>query len=379
MSPTDRPYSFVVYGATGFTGQLVAKNLPERLRQLPWAVAGRNQAKLQDVIKALPSDLREPDIILADASDPSSLAAMCEKTKVVITTVGPYALYGEDLLSACVQANTSYCDITGEPAFVSKSIENYHEEAQARGIRIVHCCGFDSIPADLGTYYTLKKLQGNGIKVHGYVTVHGEFSGGTWASALNAMAGSKQNFSLVPKGGLKRGPTMPGVHKAFCQKGGWGLPMPVIDPAIVRRSAFVRGDYPNGFSYKQYLRTKSAMSAVSLGTSVGAVVMGAQFKPLRKFLESKKPSGAGPSEETRSKSFFRVEFYGTNEAGQEVRARVSGGDAGYDETSKMLGECASLLVFDEGEAHRGVLTPASAFGDALIESLQARNIRFEYL
>ena len=113
MSPTDRPYSFVVYGATGFTGQLVAKNLPERLRQLPWAVAGRNQAKLQDVIKALPSDLREPDIILSDASDPSSLAAMCEKTKVVITTVGPYALYGEDLLSACVQANTSYCDITG--------------------------------------------------------------------------------------------------------------------------------------------------------------------------------------------------------------------------------------------------------------------------
>lgn len=379
MSPTDRPYAFVLYGATGFTGQLVARNLPERLRQLPWAVAGRNQTKLQEMVKALPSDLRTPDIILADAGDRQSLLTMCEQAKVLITTVGPYALYGEALLEACVQSNTSYCDITGEPAFVSASIQRHHDEAQARGIRIVHCCGFDSIPADLGTYYTLKKLQGAGIKVHGYVTVHGEFSGGTWASALNAMAGSKQNFRLVPKGGLKRGPTMPGFHKALCQKGGWGLPMPVIDPAIVRRSAYVRGDYPEGFSYKQYLRTKSAMSAASLGTSVGAVVVGAQFKPLRKFLESKRPSGAGPSAETRSKSFFRVEFFGTNDAGQEVRARVSGGDAGYDETSKMLGECACLLVFDEGEAHRGVLTPASAFGDALIENLQARNIRFEYL
>ena len=172
---------------------------------------------------------------------------------------------------------------------------------------------------------------------------------------------------------------MPGFHRANTVKGGWGLPMPVIDPAIVRRSAYVRGDYPQGFSYKQYLRMGSAMKAATLTASIGAVVMGAQVKPIRKLLESKRPSGAGPSEETRNKSFFRVEFFGTNDQGEEVRARVSGGDAGYDETSKMLGECASLLVFDEGETHRGVLTPASAFGDALIESLQARNIRFEYL
>ena len=379
MSITDRPYAFVLYGATGFTGQLVARNLPARMRDLPWAVAGRNQSKLQEVVRALPSDLREPELIIADAGDAGSLAKMCESTKVLITTVGPYALYGEELLEACVRAETSYCDITGEPAFVSKSIEQHHEAAKARGIRIVHCCGFDSIPADLGTFYTLKKLKGDGIKVHGYVTAHGEFSGGTWASALNAMADSKANFRLVPKGGLKRGPQMPGFHRANTVKGGWGLPMPVIDPAIVRRSAYVRGDYPQGFSYKQYLRMGSAMKAATLTASIGAVVMGAQVKPIRKLLESKRPSGAGPSEETRNKSFFRVEFFGTNDQGEEVRARVSGGDAGYDETSKMLGECASLLVFDEGETHRGVLTPASAFGDALIENLQARNIRFEYL
>ena len=142
MSPTERPYDFVIYGATGFTGELVAHNLSDRMRTRPWAVAGRNQTKLQDMVKRLPKDLSVPDIILADAKEPESLRSMCEKTKVVITTVGPYALYGEPLLEACITAGTHYCDITGEPAFVSKSIEIYHERAKERGIRILHCCGF---------------------------------------------------------------------------------------------------------------------------------------------------------------------------------------------------------------------------------------------
>ena len=379
MSPTERPYDFVIYGATGFTGELVAHNLSDRMRTRSWAVAGRNQTKLQDMVKRLPKDLSVPDIILADAKEPESLRSMCEKTKVVITTVGPYALYGEPLLEACITAGTHYCDITGEPAFVSKSIEIYHERAKERGIRILHCCGFDSIPADLGTYFTLKKLRGNGIKLYGYVTVHGEFSGGTWASALNAMNEGKTPARLVPKGGLSRGPQMPGIHRALSTKSGWGLPMPVIDAQIVRRSAFIRGDYPRGFSYRQYLKTKSALKAAGISSSVGALVLGAQFKPIQKILEARKPSGVGPSAATREKSFFRVEFVGTNDAGETVRARVSGGDPGYDETSKMLGECASLLVFEEGEDHTGVLTPAAAFGDALVERLEARNIRFEYL
>ena len=379
MSPTQRPYDFVIYGATGFTGQLVAHNLSERMRTRNWAVAGRNQAKLQDMVKQLPSDLSVPDIIIADASEPKTLKAMCEQAKVIITTVGPYALYGEPLLKACVDAGTHYCDITGEPAFVSKSIATYHEAAKARGIRILHCCGFDSIPADLGAFYALKKLKGEGIKLYGYVTVHGEFSGGTWASALNAMHEGKTPVRLVPKGGLSRGPQMPNIHKALSVKAGWGLPMPVIDAQIVRRSAFLRGDYPRGFSYRQYLKTKSAIKAATITSSVGALVLGAQLKPVQKLLEARKPSGAGPTAETREKSFFRVEFYGTNQAGDTVRARVSGGDPGYDETSKMLGECASLLVFEEGESHAGVLTPAAAFGDALISQLESRNIRFEYL
>lgn len=193
------------------------------------------------------------------------------------------------------------------------------------------------------------------------------------------MAGPKAPISLTPKGSFERGPRMPGFHRARGAVGGFALPMPVIDPQIVRRSAYLRGDYPERFSYRQYLRVKSRLQAASITGSVAAVALGAQLGPVRKRLVAAKASGTGPSPETRAQSSFRVDFFATQPNGQSVQTRVSGGDPGYDETSKMLGECAGLLVFEEGERRSGVLTPAAAFGESLQATLQARNIRFEVL
>jgi len=388
-SNDSRHFDLVIFGATGFTGQLVAEYFARHvpLTEVRWAIAGRNLEKLIEVRERLTQI--EPAcerlaVLSADTSSDESLLTMAKDTQVILTTVGPYAEYGEPLVRACVEAGTDYCDITGEPSFVSSIQQKYQEAAVKAGVRIVNCCGFDSIPADAGALFTVLQLESEEPKrVRAFVTARGKYSGGTWHSAIKAMAelrSTSQPKKSSTAGGEKSSKTRwnrPGVHQEQAVKG-WGLPMPVIDPLIVKRSSRSHDAYGDGFGYGQYLRVGSLKKAMGMMAGVAGVFVGAQFKPTRKWLLGRLQPGQGPDEETRNKSSFTVTFVG--EAGAErVITAVSGGDAGYTETSKMLSECGLMLVQNRENLpdRSGILTPVEAFGEGLIHRLVSRGIAFD--
>lgn len=385
----SREFDIVIFGATGFTGQLVAeyfaKNVP--LSEISWAIAGRNLEKLIQVragLTLIDPTCQELAVLSADSANADSLLTMTKSTKVVLSTVGPYAEYGEPLVRACVEGGTDYCDITGEPAFVASIRSEYHEAALQKGVRIVNCCGFDSIPADAGALFTVLNLDSSEPKrVRAFVTARGKASGGTWHSAVKAMAelrskkrgGANKTSSnaLATKSHWKK----PGIHREQKVKG-WGLPMPVIDPLIVKRSSVSHKAYGNDFRYAQYLRVKNLKTAMTLVAGVAAVFVGAQFSPTRSWLLRRLNPGDGPDAETRARSSFMLTFVG-EAGGEQVITKVSGGDAGYTETSKMLSECGLMLVRGSSKpgALGGVLTPVETFGESLIHKLQACGIAFE--
>ena len=235
----EKEFDLVVFGATGFTGRLVAEYLSQNTDAtvFRWAIAGRNHEKLQAVknsMVALNPASSNVGVIIADSSDLASLRFMAKQAKVVITTAGPFMDYGEPVVQACIAEGTHYLDITGEPAYVQNILKNYDAMAKEAGVLIINCCGFDSIPADLGAYFTAKQLQGeDNIHIDGYVFSNGTFSGGTWTSAIKAFADvSKTNVPSESNGHTKK------VKQPFLQKvketGKWALPMPVSDPWMVK-------------------------------------------------------------------------------------------------------------------------------------------------
>ncbi|MRG95637.1 saccharopine dehydrogenase family protein [Polyangium spumosum] len=389
----EREYDVVLFGASGFTGRLVAQYLAETSRKTPlrWAIAGRNAEKLDEVRREVASLLPEGTslpVIEASSDDAAALGRMARATKVVITTVGPYARYGEPLVEACIREGADYVDLTGEPSFVNRLIERHDAAARAAGVRIVNCCGFDSIPHDLGVLYTVEKLpRGEAITMEGFVRTTGSFSGGTWQSLLNEMGGA--GFAAAGKappwakdplpGGRVVEELRPRVRKEP-EMGGWACPMPSIDPQIVVRSARALDLYGPDFRYGHNLVFKSPLALAGVAVGMGAIVGLAQIGPARKLLSRLRPSGEGPSAEQRAKSRFQVTFRGQTSS-RRVLTRVSGGDPGYGETSKMIAESALCLAFDKEKLppHVGVVTPAMAMGDALIERLHAAGIRFEVL
>lgn len=385
----ERKYDLALFGATGFTGGLtaryVAEHGPEGLR---WALVGRNQAKLEAVRSELEALLGvgvpAPDLVVADAADSAALAAVAESAKVVVTTVGPYALYGEPLVAACAAAGTDYVDLTGEPEFVDRMWLGYHERAKRSGARLVHCCGFDSIPHDLGAYFTVKQLpEGVPLTVDGYVRMGGEFSGGTFHSAVNGFARARQTVSAArERRRLEQRPAGRKVHSASARPrrnaglGGWVVPMPTIDGPIVRRSAAALDRYGPDFSYGHNVVAKHLGSVAVTGAGVGTALLLAQLPPTRKLLlKAFRSPGEGPSEETRAKSWFKVTFVGEG-GGKRVVTEVSGGDPGYGETAKMLAQSGLCLAFDELPETAGQVTTAQAMGDALLERLQEAGIEF---
>lgn len=378
----QRKFDVIVYGATGFTGKLVAEYLAKK-SELPrerWAIAGRNHAKLA----AVRADIGMSDLAIVEASadDPASLKAMAEQAKVVLTTVGPYIRYGEALVKACIEAETHYVDITGEPEFVDLLRERYDDEAKAKKLKIVSCCGFDSIPHDLGVLYTIRQIgKAENVKIEGFVRSNGSPSGGTWNSLVDAMERMrKQQKKAKPKpqdtGDRRIGPTKGGVRKEK-KLGRWVVPMPTIDGSIVRRSARAIEDYGKSFRYTPYLSLGSLPKLVGLGAGMGGMFAVAQVKPGANWLRNLKPSGAGPSPEQRAKSKFEVLFIAEAD-GRELRTRVAGGDPGYTETSKMIAESALCLALDDGlpEGY-GITTTAIAMGDRLIERLVEAGLVFE--
>jgi short subunit dehydrogenase-like uncharacterized protein len=383
----ERSYDIVVFGATGFTGALtaeyLARNAPSETR---WALAGRNMEKLQQVRTRLGPGAADVSLLSADVTDVGSLRELAEATRVVITTVGPYIRYGEALVAACAAAGTDYVDLTGEPEFVDRMWLGYHGQAVASGARIVHSCGFDSIPYDLGVQFTVEQLpEGVPISVDGFMRTNAAISGGTYQSTIEILSRLRSGAKVARerrrregRQGDRRVADIPGKPHRNEFAGGWVAPFPTIDPATVKRSARALERYGPNFTYSHYAVVGPLPMLVGLGAAAGMAVGLAQIKPTRDLLLKLKSSGEGPSEEKRAKSWFRVRFE-ARAAGQQVRTQVSGGDPGYTETSKMLAESALCLAHDDLPTLSGQLTPAVAMGDALRRRLVAAGIKFEVL
>lgn len=408
----ERRFDVILFGATGFTGQLVAEYLlesgPEGLR---WALAGRNAKKLEGVKDQLAARFpaaKDLEILVGDSLDRAAMDRIAGECKVVCTTVGPYARFGEPLVAACAAAGTHYCDLTGEPQFVRRCVDAYEAQAKETGARIVHCCGFDSIPSDLGTLMITDALVAQGATPTGVKTFAGESkgtaSGGTIASMMNVLEEVKRDPSLRkvlghPYGlnpeGEKSGPDGSDLKSVRFDDdiGMWTCPfvMASINTRIVRRSHALRG-FPFGkeFRYSEVMSTgkgpKGFMRAATMTGGLGGFMAAMQVEPAKKFIADKylpKP-GEGPSREAREAGFFvfRVLGFGTSESGEKVvlRGKIRGEkDPGYGETAKMLGESALCLALDADRlpVGGGSWTPATAMGNVLLERLRTAGMTFE--
>jgi short subunit dehydrogenase-like uncharacterized protein len=384
---SEREHDIVLFGATGFTGELTAEYLA---RHAPpgtrGALAGRNLEKLEGVRSRLTDvnmAMKDLPLLQADVNDPDSIRRIAESARVVISTVGPYIHYGEPLVAACAAAGTDYVDLTGEPEFVDLMWLKYHEQAQSTGARIVHSCGFDSIPYDLGVLFTVQHLpEGVPIHIDGFVRIGGTFSGGTYHSAINAFARmrhaarnamDRRKREQKPAGRRVRG--VPGRPHRDEVAGGWVVPLPTIDPVTVVRSARALERYGPDFSYSHYLVSKRVTTIAALGAGAGAAIVLAQLPPTRKLLLKLRSPGEGPTPEQRENAWFKLRFAAEG-GGERIVTQVSGGDPGYGETAKMLAESAMCLAHDELPQTAGQLTPAVAMGQPLIERLQRAGIEF---
>lgn len=383
LNRTDRPYDIVLFGATGFVGTLTAHYLaahaPEGLR---WAIAGRSERKLQELREGLPGG-GKAGVLTADVADPASLRELAEHARVVATTVGPYVTYGEDLVAACADTGADYLDLTGEPEFVDLTYVRHDARARETGARLVHACGFDSVPHDLGAYFTVRQLpEGVPLRVDGFVTADATFSGGTFASALNQfsrlrpmLAAERDRRRHEPRLVGRRAAAPTGAPRFAKEVGAWALPLPTIDPQIVHRSAKALERYGPDFRYRHYAAVRHLPVAVGGAAAMGALVAAAQLPPARRWLSGRLKPGDGPDPEKRAKSWFTVRFVGEG-GGRRVFTEVAGGDPGYDETAKMFAESALSLAFDDLPPTSGQVTTAVAMGDALTERLRRAGITF---
>ncbi|MEM6590049.1 MAG: saccharopine dehydrogenase NADP-binding domain-containing protein [Pseudomonadota bacterium] len=370
----------LIYGATGFTGRLVTEYLGRKYPDRSWGIAGRNREKLAAIRDEL--DLKKDvPLVIADASDPASIDAMIHQAKVIITTVGPYQLYGEPLVAACAASGTDYVDLCGEPSFMWDMIEKYHEQAKASGARIVHSCGFDSVPSDMGVYFLQqesKRRFGAPLKdIKGRLrSMKGTFSGGTAASGKATMASAMKNpdvmrklsspFALTP--GFK-GPQQPNGNTPYEDEafGTWVAPffMAPVNTKNVHRSNMLLGHpYGKDFTYEEMMFTGPGEK----GEAIARHIAGAN--PLTG-QDDLKP-GDGPSREERENGSYDFMFSGLSEHGDRITVGVKGDmDPGYGSTSKIISECALCLLEEAANAPGGVLTPAVAFGRAIIDRTQA--------
>jgi saccharopine dehydrogenase (NAD+, L-glutamate forming) len=385
---SDRPHDVVLFGATGFTGALTAEELVTRAPEgTKLALAGRNPDKLaalrDRLAERVPAAARMP-LLHADAEDAASLREVAESTHVVATTVGPYVHHGDPLVAACAAAGTDYADLTGEPEFVDRTYVRHHATAVASGARLVHACGFDSIPHDLGVQFTVEQLpEGVPLTVEGFVRAGGTFSAGTYHSAVTAFSRARhyakvsvERRRLEPRPEGRRVRGLRGVPRREHVVDAWAVPFPTIDPQIVLRSARALERYGPDFSYGHYVAVKRLPVAVGGVAGVASLFALAQVPPARDVLLGRMRSGEGPDEEQRRKGWFAVRFAGRAEGGRRVVTEVTGGDPGYGETAKMLAESALCLASDDLPPTAGQVTTAVAMGPALRERLQRAGIAF---
>lgn len=380
---TDRPYDLVLFGATSFVGTLTAEYLAAHAPQgLRWAVAGRDERRLEALRERLPGSTG-PGVLLADAADPASVRELAAHARVVATTVGPYVRHGEALVAACADLGTDCLDLCGEPEFVDLVYVRHDARARETGARLVHAVGFDSVPHDLGAYFTVRQLpEGVPLTVDGFVTVNAAFSGGTFASALGQFArvrsmraAERDRRRHEPRLVGRRATAPVGAPRYAPEVGAWAVPLPTIDPQIVRRSAKALERYGPDFRYRHYAAVRHLPVAAGGIAAAGGLFAAAQLPPVRRWLSDRVRPGTGPDAERRAKSWFRVRFVGEG-GGRRVFTEVSGGDPGYGETAKMFAEGALSLALDALPETSGQVTTAVAMGDALTERLRAAGITF---
>ena len=418
-----RDLDLVLWGATGFTGRLVAHHLARHGKNVRWALGGRSAEKLEalrEELAAVRSEARDLPLVVGDSLDVRSLEPIVRRARVVCTTVGPYSLYGTPLLSLCAELGTDYCDLAGEVAWMRRNVDRFHERARRSGARIVHCCGFDSIPSDLGILLAHRRLAEDGARlVRARLRVRrldGRMSGGTVATLFETVAQARRDpgarrllldpYALDPSL-ERRGPDRNGGSgpRRDRDRGMWTAPflMAIINTRVVRRSNALLG-YPYGedFRYDERVdtgrglrgRLRARLLATGLAAFTGAAAFGPTAWLLRRFFLP--DPGEGPSAAERESGGFRIEILGDGlpeaaaEAGPDaapragrkpLRARVTVSselDPGYGATAPMLGESALCLARGEAEGlESGVLTPASALGLPLVERLRPVGITFE--
>lgn len=398
-------YEVIVFGATGFVGQILCRYLLNHAGmqgELSWAVAGRSPSKLEKLVTALGPKAANLPLLTAEVTDESSLQALCAQTRVVVSTVGPYALYGEPLVKVCAETGTDYCDLTGEFQWVRRMVQTYEALAQQSGARIIHCCGFDSIPSDLGVYYlqqqALQRLGEPCERVKMRVkAAQGGFSGGTVASGINvvkeaiATPALRQElanpYSLCP-GSQEANPHPPTLipvqHDEVFQE--WITPfvMAEVNTRIVLRSnALLENAYGQRFQYDEAILTGPGVvgwtTAQGLKLGLDSFFGAAAFAPTRWLLEQwvvPKP-GEGPSETAQEQGFYDLRFWGRTATGKTIEVKVTGDrDPGYGSTAKILGQAGICLAqdfsrsaFSKSAKAGGFWTPSTMFGEILIERL----------
>lgn len=399
-----RDYDVVVFGATSFVGQILCRYLARRhgaIGKLRWAIAGRDLAKLEQVARATGADVPR---IVADASDRAALDALTASTKVVVSTVGPYALYGSELVESVVEAGIDYCDLTGEVQWMRRMIDQHQTRAEQTGARVVHACGFDSIPSDLGTWFT----QQRAIEQFGEPCVEvrmsvagakGGVSGGTLASGMNMFeemaadpelrAMTADPYVLAPVD-LRSGPKQPGLGRPtrddrFQSWVGPFVMAPTNSAVVLRSHALLGRPWGRDFTYGETMMTGNgvagAVKAYAMTAGLAAFAGVASLGPTRRLLGKAMPKpGSGPDTAAQQAGWFDIRFVGLTASGETIRTKVTGDqDPGYGSTAKMLGESA-VGFLDSSDVGGGFWTPAAAFGDALVERLEAHaGVRFDVL
>jgi len=399
----SKEFDIIIWGATGFTGRLVAEYIYKNYssEKLSWAIAGRDKKKLINVRDKI-ADENIP-ITIADSFDEMSLTKMTQKTKVICSTVGPYSKYGSLLVKSCIKTNTHYCDLAGEAQWIRKIVDTYHREAKNKKIRIVNSCGFDSIPSDIGVYFIHKNLPDVNIKLDNISMrlsgFKGSLSGGTYASMNNIITEASKDshvrkiltnpYGLNPEG-QRTGPDKRDLNKVKYDEDSksWIAPfmMAGINTKIVRRSnALSNYSYGKNFTYDESVmtgdgfkgRTKAIMSVLPLFFLTAKP--GSLLKRIINYFTPK--PGQGPNENERENGYFSMRFYIRYNDKSRALVRVTGDrDPGYGSTSKMLAESAICLSKDSLKDTYGVITPSIAMGDQILDRLQAKaGLTFKFI
>ncbi len=394
----SRKYDVIIWGATGFTGRLVAEYINVKYGvggKLKWAMAGRNSAKLEGVSQEM--GITGVDFVVADSHDRASLDAICAQASVICTTVGPYAKYGSELIQSCIANGTDYCDLTGEVQWMRKMIDDHQAAAHEAGVRIVHTCGFDSIPSDMGIYFLQREAKSQFNKpcdqIHMRVkAMRGGLSGGTYASLSYVMQQAQEDRSIYktltnPYGlnpeGEQSGPDKRDLQSVIKDRdiNAYIGPfiMAGINTKVVRRSNAL-SNYPYGkdFLYDEAMVTGKGLSGKMKGygllATMGMLMVGKPGSMVKKLVDKTQPKpGEGPNKEERENGFYNLLFLGKQNGDVKLKAKVTGDrDPGYGSTSKMLAESAICLALDKEKTPKvtGMLTPSVAMGDALLERLE---------